>query len=90
MDPAARFDATPMRPSLVSTEFTGRMVRNQAVTDDSRRHMPIAPLGTPEDVASVVAFLLADEAGWITGQVIGGDGDHTIRRGPIWCRSSRR
>jgi NAD(P)-dependent dehydrogenase (short-subunit alcohol dehydrogenase family) len=44
--------------------------------------MPIARLGTPEDVAALVAFLLADEAGWITGQVIGVDGGHTIRQGP--------
>ena len=69
-------------PSLVPTELTGMMVGNQAVVDEYLRRMPIARLGTPEDVAALVAFLLADDAGWITGQVIGVDGGHTIRQGP--------
>jgi NAD(P)-dependent dehydrogenase (short-subunit alcohol dehydrogenase family) len=69
-------------PSLVPTELTGMMVGNQAVVDEYLRRMPIARLGTPEDVANLVAFLLADEAGWITGQVIGVDGGHTLRQGP--------
>ena len=69
-------------PSLVPTELTGMMVGNDAVVQEYLRRMPIARLGTPEDVAALVAFLLADEAGWITGQVIGVDGGHTIRQGP--------
>jgi NAD(P)-dependent dehydrogenase (short-subunit alcohol dehydrogenase family) len=69
-------------PSLVPTELTGMMVGNEAVVEEYLRRMPIARLGTPEDVAALVAFLLADEAGWITGQVIGVDGGHTIRQGP--------
>lgn len=31
-------------------------------------------LGTPEDIAAAAAFLVSDEAGWITGQVLGVDG----------------
>jgi NAD(P)-dependent dehydrogenase (short-subunit alcohol dehydrogenase family) len=69
-------------PSLVPTELTGMMVGNQQVVEEYLRRMPVARLGTPEDVAAIVAFLLADEAGWITGQVIGVDGGHTIRQGP--------
>ncbi|HTY18530.1 MAG TPA: SDR family NAD(P)-dependent oxidoreductase [Myxococcota bacterium] len=69
-------------PSLVPTELTQAMVGNAAVTDEYLRRMPVARLGTPEDVASLVAFLLSDEASWITGQVIGVDGGHTIRQGP--------
>ncbi|GAA3513266.1 SDR family oxidoreductase [Aeromicrobium panaciterrae] len=36
-------------------------------------------LGTPEDVASLVAFLLSPEAEWINGQVIGVDGGLILR-----------
>jgi NAD(P)-dependent dehydrogenase (short-subunit alcohol dehydrogenase family) len=36
-------------------------------------------LGEPRDVAAMVAFLLSDEAEWITGQVIGVDGGMVMR-----------
>ena len=35
---------------------------------------PLGRLGTPEDVAALIAFLASDEAGFITGQCIGCDG----------------
>lgn len=35
---------------------------------------PLCRLGTPEDVAAAVCWLAGDEAGFITGQVIGVDG----------------
>ena len=35
---------------------------------------PMARLGVPEDVAGAVAFLLSDEASWITGQTLVIDG----------------
>jgi len=38
---------------------------------------PFKRLGTPKDVASVVAFLVSEEARWITGQVITVDGGST-------------
>ena len=36
-------------------------------------------LGKPEDIAAAVAFLMSDEAEWITGQVISVDGGATTR-----------
>ena len=36
--------------------------------------VPMKRLGTPEEVAALVAFLVSDPAGYITGQVIGIDG----------------
>ena len=35
-------------------------------------------LGTPEDIARGVLFFAAEEAGWITGQVLSIDGGHAI------------
>ena len=35
-------------------------------------------IGQPEDVAKVVRFLVSDEAGFVTGQVLGADGGMII------------
>jgi len=69
-------------PSLVPTELASFLSENAAARDEYLRLMPISRLGTPEDVAAVATFLLSDDAGWITGQCIGVDGGHTIRKGP--------
>ncbi len=44
--------------------------------------MPLGRTGTVEDVAALVAFLAGPESTWITGQLIGVDGGHSLRRGP--------
>jgi 2-hydroxycyclohexanecarboxyl-CoA dehydrogenase len=35
---------------------------------------PVRRLGVPEDIAATAAFLCSDDAGYITGQVIGVNG----------------
>lgn len=39
-----------------------------------RRRSPMGRIGTPHDVAGLVAFLCSDGARWITGQVLTCDG----------------
>ena len=38
------------------------------------KQIPMRRLGRPEEVASLAAFLASDDAGYITGQVIGING----------------
>ena len=45
------------------------------------RSMPFGRWGAPGDVANLVAFLVADDGAWITGQVIDSEGGFR-RAGP--------
>ncbi len=44
----------------------------------ARGWTPMGRLGTPEDVGNVVALFCAEDAGWITGQVIYADGGASL------------
>jgi 3-oxoacyl-[acyl-carrier protein] reductase len=55
---------TDMYDSVSSPEF-----ERQAVA-----RTPLGRLGRPEDIADVIAFVVSDDAAWITGQVIAASG----------------
>jgi 3-oxoacyl-[acyl-carrier protein] reductase len=48
-----------------------------------RAMVPMGRLGRPEDIAAAIAFLLSDDASFITGQTIFVDGGASIGRQPI-------
>jgi len=69
-------------PGLVPTDLAAGLVANEETVAEYLRRMPLARLGTTEDIAHAVAFLLSDEASWITGMVVAADGGHHLRQGP--------
>jgi NAD(P)-dependent dehydrogenase (short-subunit alcohol dehydrogenase family) len=71
-----------VRPGLVPTDASDRLNTDDYTRNDYLAQMPISRTGTVEDIAAAVRFLAGDEAGWITGQCIGVDGGHSVRRGP--------
>ena len=61
-------------PGLIQTKLTERIWGNERGAAASRGMHALGRLGTPSDVASMIAWLLQEENSWITGQVFGVDG----------------
>ena len=57
-------------PGLIESASTRQTFR----TEQIETMVPMKRVGQPEDVASLVSFLVSDQAGYITGQVIGVNG----------------
>jgi NAD(P)-dependent dehydrogenase (short-subunit alcohol dehydrogenase family) len=71
-----------VRPGLTRTDLVEAITAPGPVLDDYLACMPLGRVGEPEEVAALVRFLIGPEASWITGENIGVDGGHAIRRGP--------
>ena len=57
-------------PMLRNAEARGRLGDVQATIDAT----PVRRMGKPEDIAAACAFLISEEAGYITGQILGVNG----------------
>ena len=71
-----------VQPGLVDTELVGFITAGGDLLDDYLQQMPIARVGTVDDIAAAVRYLAGPESSWVTGQMIGVDGGHQLRRGP--------
>jgi NAD(P)-dependent dehydrogenase (short-subunit alcohol dehydrogenase family) len=79
-----------VRPGIVPTELAAPLEQDPEVLADYLAQMPVSRTGTVDDVAALVRFLLGPDASWITGQCVGVDGGHHLRRGPDvehWARA---
>lgn len=61
-------------PGLVRTDMTQRIWSNTKSAESSRSMHALGRLGEPDDVASLICWLLDPSNSWITGQTIGIDG----------------
>lgn len=71
-----------VRPGLTRTDLVEAITAPGPVLDDYLSCTPLGRIGEPDEVATLVRFLIGPEAGWITGQNVGVDGGHALRRGP--------
>ena len=79
-----------IRPGLVPTDIAVGLTTSEAIVGDYLEQMPIRRLGTVEDIAAGVRYLCGPESAWVTGQCLGIDGGHTLRRGPDLTVAFRR
>lgn len=67
-------------PSLTRTPLAKALTSNEQMAAGIAGLHAMQRLGEAEDVAALAAFLMSDEASWITGQVIGVDGGRSSLR----------
>ncbi|HZZ46120.1 MAG TPA: SDR family oxidoreductase [Pseudonocardia sp.] len=70
LGPGIRVNA--VAPSVVKTKFAAALYTGRE--DEVAKGYPMKRLGTPEDVARLVGFLVSDAASWITGETVRVDG----------------
>jgi NAD(P)-dependent dehydrogenase (short-subunit alcohol dehydrogenase family) len=65
-----------VRVNAVAAGWVGGVMDTDAVFDMSRAITPLGRLGSPDEIAGVVAFLLSEDAGFVNGTVVKADGGY--------------
>jgi 3-oxoacyl-[acyl-carrier protein] reductase len=63
-------------PGMIDTDMF-RSIGEEKI-QEHLKNIRLGRLGTPEDVANAIAFLASDDAEYITGQILGVDGEVSI------------
>ena len=77
MGPLVRVNG--IAPAVVKTKFARALYEGRE--EEVAAHYPLKRLGRPEDTAKLAAFLLSDDASWITGETVTIDGGVTVGGG---------
>ncbi|MGW5387576.1 SDR family oxidoreductase [Nocardia sp. NPDC003963] len=65
-------------PGPTDTEAT-KTTTPESMVKDMVNRLPLKRMGTPDDMAGALLYLLSDEASWVTGQIFCVDGGQVIR-----------
>ena len=58
----------------MDTPLASRITASERTLEHSKNMHPLGKIGTPEDVANMLTFMLDPANSWITGQTFGVDG----------------
>ena len=91
---AAGIRVNAVAPGMVVTGMNRARFDDEDFTRTWTASMPLGRVAMPVDIAKVVAFLVGQDSGWVTGQTIGTDGGVSLRVEPKifadeqWTRSA--
>ncbi len=71
---APSFRVNVISPSLTDTQLSEKLLSNDAKREKMGDRHPLKRVGTPEDIANAVDFLISEKSSWMTGQILGIDG----------------
>ncbi len=63
-----------LAPGLVDTPLSSRLTSNEVTLKASKAMHPLGRVGSPQDIAPVIEWLLTPGSSWVTGQVLSIDG----------------
>lgn len=73
-------------PGLIETEMMEIPMQATALVDDYLQNQTLSRVGTPDDVAAAVRYLVGPESSWVTGTHLQLDGGMHLRRAADYQR----
>ena len=77
---APKIRVNAIAPSLTDTPLAKSILSNAQVTSAVAELHALKKLGTSSDIANLAAYLLSEDAGWVTGQIFSIDGGRSTLR----------
>lgn len=71
---APKYRVNTIAPSLVDTPMAANLLNTEEKIQKNNELHPLKRIGSPEDIANTVTFLLSEQSSWMTGQIVHIDG----------------
>lgn len=71
---APKIRVNAIAPSLVDTPLASKFLNNELKLEKAIERHPMGRVGNAQEIAKATAFLLGEESGWMTGNIVQLDG----------------